>query len=391
MSNAIGLVALDGRLVRRDLRLRCDAVVVGSGPGGATAARALAEAGADVVVVEEGPCWEPGQFSTDPVGTLSGLYRDCGLATTVGAPPMPLLYGRALGGTSVVNSAICWRLPRAVYDEWVYADPALGEALPWERLDCHAAAIERALGVGPTSPGTAGRGNDLMACGAAALGYAHQPTNRNVAGCRGLGRCNQGCPAGAKLSMDRSFLPAAVARGARIVTSAQVARIHADGRSATGVTALAAGGGRLTVLADRAVVVAAGAIGTPTLLEASHIRHGPIGRRFQCHLGLTVAGRFASPVRAWSGATQGHEITHFLGERIKLEAIGLAPALLAHRLGAIGSALAGDLAELPHWAAWAAGIRSTGLGAVSRRGGRVRFTVSEPDLRRGAAGHPPAR
>jgi choline dehydrogenase-like flavoprotein len=382
MDDAVDLVAVDGRLVRGDLRMRCDVVVIGSGPGGATAARALTSAGADVVIVEEGRYWAPGQFSTDPIGTMSGLYRGCGLATTAGAPPIPLLYGQALGGTSVVNSAICWRLPRSVHDEWIKADPALGEALPWEHLDSRAAAIERELGVRPTDPAIAGRGNELMAQGADALGYAHQPINRNVAGCRGLGRCNQGCPAGAKLSMDRTFLPAAVAGGARIVTSARVRRIDATGRAATGVTAITAGGGRLIVLADRAVVVAAGTLGTPALLAASDVRHGPVGRRFQCHLGVTVTGKFADPVRSWNGATQGHEVTSFLGERIKLEVVGLAPPLLAHRLDTIGTALAADLADLSHWASWAALVRSTSMGTVNRRSSRVRFTVSEADVRR---------
>ena len=54
----------------------------------------------------------------------------------------------------------------------------------------------------------------------------------------------------------------------------------------------------------------------------------------------------------------------------------------AHRLDTIGTALAADLAGLSHWASWAAVIRSTSIGTVSRRGSLVRFTVSEPDVRR---------
>jgi choline dehydrogenase-like flavoprotein len=379
----MSLVAVDGRQIGRGERMTCDVAVVGSGSGGATAGRALAEAGADVIILEEGRWLRPADFSTDPITTLSGLYRDCGLTTTIGTP-MPLLQGRVLGGTSVVNSGICWRLPRDVYDQWLSADPALGQALPWEALDATAASIERALGVRPTSPAIAGEHDRLMARGARALALAHQPTNRNMAGCRGLGRCNQGCPAGAKMSMERSMLPAAAARGARIVTSVQVDEILTRGRAATGVAGRARGGGRLTVVARSAVVLAGGAIQTPALLLANRIRHGPVGRNFQCHPGLTVAGRFPEPVRAWTGATQGHEITSFMTDGIKLETVGLAPSLLASRLDSVGRRLGDDMAGLSHWATWGAGIRTVATGSVTRgrRRPRVRFALAEADVHR---------
>jgi choline dehydrogenase-like flavoprotein len=344
----------------------------------------MAEAGVDVIVLEEGPWVRAEDFSQDPIATLSGLYRDSGLAVTAGKPSMPLLQGRVLGGTSVVNSGICWRLPRSVYDEWVSADPALGDGLSWEALEARAASVEAAIGVTPTDPLIAGANNALMARGATALGLAHQPTDRNVKCCRGLGRCNQGCPVGAKLSVDRSMLPPAVTRGARIVTSVKVEEIITCKDVATGVAARAAGGGCLRVLADRAVVLAAGATNTPGLLLANRIRHGPVGRRFQCHPGLTVAARFSDPVRAWTGATQGHEITSFMDDGIKLETIGLNPALLADRLNGIGRQLSNDFGDLAHWATWAAGIRTVSMGSVRpcRHGPKVRLVIGPEDVRR---------
>lgn len=69
----MSVMTVDGRLVRRDQTLRCDAAIVGSGPGGATVARALAEAGADVIVLEEGPRLRPGLFPADPIAAPPGL------------------------------------------------------------------------------------------------------------------------------------------------------------------------------------------------------------------------------------------------------------------------------------------------------------------------------
>lgn len=380
----MSLVALDGQAVSADESLRCDVVVVGSGPGGASAARSLAEAGVDVVVVEEGRWVQPHEFHQDALASLSDLYVGAGFAFARGRSPMQLLYGRALGGTSVVNSGICWRLPRDVYDEWVTADPALAEALPWDALDRAAAEIETLLSVGPTDPQIAGANNMLMARGAEQLGLAHQPTRRNVLGCQGLGRCNEGCPVGAKLSMDRSLLPAAAARGARILTSVRVDEILRRRGMALGVAGKAAGGGRVRVMAERAVVLAAGAINTPALLLGNRIGHGPVGRRFQAHPGLAVAGLFPEPVRAWTGATQGHEVTGLMPEGIKLEAVAFDLPLIAYRLDSIGSELATDIGQLSHWATWAAGIRTNGMGSVSpgRKRAKVRFDLTTEDFGR---------
>ncbi len=337
-----------------------------------------------MIVVEAGPAVTPESLPTDLLEAMGRLYAEGGIALTRGRAPMQLLYGRALGGTSVVNSAICWRLPEAVHAEWVAADPALGDALPWTALDRAGAGVEADLGVVPTAASVAGGNNLLLARGADRLGLAHQPIRRNTAGCQGLARCNLGCPRGAKLSMDRSFLPQAVAHGARIVTSVQVHRLERSRGRVTAVTGTTDGGGRVRIEADRAVVVAAGAIGTPLLLLRSGLRQGPVGDRLQCHPGLAVAGRFADPVRSWQGATQGHEVTGLMHERIKIEALAFDPALLTASLDQLGRGLVTEVDQLAHWATWAAAVRTTATGTVrlGRHRPRVRFALEADDLHR---------
>src|ERR1039458_5682092 len=90
-------------------RLDAGVCVVGAGAGGAVVAAELAEGGARVVVLEQGPRHDPDGFTARPPEMLARLYRDSCQTATVGAPPILLPLGRGLGGTTLVNSGT--RLP----------------------------------------------------------------------------------------------------------------------------------------------------------------------------------------------------------------------------------------------------------------------------------------
>ncbi|MBI4952653.1 MAG: GMC family oxidoreductase [Myxococcales bacterium] len=358
------LCELDGRRVARKLRAEADVVVVGSGPAGATVARHLAAQGVGVIVLEEGPEVLPEEYPRSAVRAMAGLYRDMGTTIAFGNVSMPYLQGRVVGGTSVVNGAISWRLPAEVHAEWARADPALGDALRHEAIAAAEERLEARLEVHPTEPSVAGAKNLLLGRGAEALGVAHRPIRRNVSGCVGEGACLSGCPHGAKLSMDRSFLPDAVASGARIFAGMCVSRVTVERGRATGVVGRSAAGARFEVRARRAVVLAASAIQTPCILLRSGLRHGPVGDGLAAHPGVSVTGRFAEPVRAWRGATQGHEVTGYRSEGLKLEALGFDLAILASRLPGVGPELGRRLGELERYAVWGAAVRAEGRGTV---------------------------
>ena len=98
--------------------LTCDVAVVGSGAGGAAAAAALAEAGLDVVVLEAGRHFTRDTYPRDPIEAIVSLYREGGITVAEGRPPIPVPVGRAVGGTTVINSGTCFRAPNQVLRQW---------------------------------------------------------------------------------------------------------------------------------------------------------------------------------------------------------------------------------------------------------------------------------
>ena len=185
------------------------------------------------------------------------------------------------------------------------------------------------------------------------------------------------------------MLPQAVAAGARVVCSTRVDRVLVGTNGVIGAIGRAAGGGEVRVRA-RQVVLAASAVQTPMLLLASGIRHGPVGRHFQCHPGVAMAGMFAEPVRMWTGATQGHEVIGLRREHLKFEALGYDQALVGMRLPGIGRSLAASVATMDRQAHWGVALRAEAEGRVTRGwGGRpkIRYNLDRIDmirLRRGA-------
>jgi choline dehydrogenase-like flavoprotein len=322
-----------------DLRLSCQVVVIGSGPGGAVVAKELAEAGRDVVLLEEGPPFGVKDFRQEAGSSMRRTLREGGTRSMRGNLFIPTMQAIALGGGSLINSAICCRSPGWVFEDW--AERTGTAAISREALDPHYARVERFLGVEPTDMEAQGRRNLLFKHGCDALGISSEPTPRNARGCKGSGECFTGCRNRAKQSTDVSYVPAAIRAGARVLTSVRAEGIVTRGRRATGVRARVVEPftGReshaVEVSADL-VVLAAGCMATPLLLMRSGLGGAHVGNHLQLHPGLAIMGIFPEPVDPWDGATQGYHSLHFLDEGLKLEVLWAPPAVLAARFPGMG-------------------------------------------------------
>jgi choline dehydrogenase-like flavoprotein len=365
---------------------RCDVVVIGSGAGGAAAARELSERGLSVIVVEEGDYHDSTSYSNDPVEALPMLYRDSGMTFCQGRPPIALPLGRCVGGTTVVNSGTCFRAPPPVLARW-RDDHGIGWATELER---EFEAVERDLLVKPVDADTAGRNAELCRIGADAIGASNGPIARNAGDVVCCGTCPSGCELDAKQATHVSELPRAVMAGCLVRAGARVVEVKLRGGNASGVVCETESGARYEVEA-RAVVVAGGAIGTPELLLSQGIADssGQLGRNLRIHPACWVGARFDEEVRGWDGVMQSWYVDEWNELGLFLEATFTPFVFGAHWLPGAGAAFEEQIARYDRIAVLGVHLSdrsSQGRVRVRRRNGastatrgRISYKLTQED------------
>jgi choline dehydrogenase-like flavoprotein len=293
--------------------IEADAVVVGSGAAGAIVAYRLAEAGRRVLMLERGLHLHPSEFEEDEVQQISNLYADGALQLSRDFS-FQVLQGMCVGGSTVVNNAVCFNLPDDVLRRWNGSrhEAGLNEA----KLDDSFATVRRWLGIDrPPSPHLQ-RGADKFVEGAEALGLSGPPNEvdvvaTNISNCPGSGYCNIGCPYGTKLSMLDKVLPEGQERfgsdNLRILPECRAERIETSNGRAEAVQARLSDGRKVRVKANT-VVVSAGAIASSWLLMESKIAKSRAGRDVCFNMGSPITADFDDVLDSFDGV----QISHYL-------------------------------------------------------------------------------
>jgi choline dehydrogenase-like flavoprotein len=279
----------------------------------------------------------------------------------------------------VLTGGVCFRIPGPVLREW---SEDLGLSSLTERaMEPCFEAVERAIHVEEVPFAMRSRSTQLFVEGAEKLGVPTKPVRRNTKDCNGCGRCNFGCPHGAKLSVDVTYLPRALRAGATICSDFEVERIEVKGGRVRGVSGFARGGplrkrqGRVSVRARR-VVLSAGAYGSPLVLMNSGIgrRSGEVGKNLTVHPAFRVMARFAESVKGWQGALQSAYTDAFEADRITMVGLFVPPGVLAATMPGIGHEHAAHAASIPHLSIFGGMIHDDGGGRIQQIFGKPVMT-----------------
>jgi choline dehydrogenase-like flavoprotein len=284
------------------MTMRCQNLVIGSGPGGSVTAGLLAEHGRDVILIEEGPGDEAASCEPFSKEEMERRYRNRGLNPAMGSPKIAFVEGCCLGGGSEVNSGLYHRTPPEILEGW-QRDYGLQGASMQDMLP-HCQAVEQSLNL-CYSPGPMPVASRILQQGAEALKWSVMELPRWVS--YDTGKQNpDGSPVSIRMGLTRTWIPRARAAGARILTGTRISHLERHGNA---WRASARNKEAFSIEADH-VFLCCGPVQTPLLLRRAGIRHN-VGNSLALHPTAKVIALFDAEVNYHGMGVPFHQVKQF--------------------------------------------------------------------------------
>ncbi|HVU57165.1 MAG TPA: GMC family oxidoreductase N-terminal domain-containing protein [Puia sp.] len=293
--------------------ITADVVIVGSGAGASILAHQLVGMGRKVLMVERGELELPSTYTADEVDMVSRLYADGALQLSRDFR-FQVFQGSCVGGSTVVNNAVCFETPDYILDRWI---DEMGIGIDRVKYQQSMKEVYKLMRVAHTPDMTIDKylnpGGSLFSAACAKMGYGKPELDSvmaNIDGCIGCGYCNIGCQFGRKLSMLDTILPQAqLAYPDRleIIAGCEAIKFNRKGGRIVSLTGQFKSGRKLTIKGNT-FVSSAGAISSSILLLKSRLGIANAGKKLAFNLGSQITAAFKDPIRSYEGL----QISHFL-------------------------------------------------------------------------------
>ncbi len=304
-----------------------DVCVIGSGAAGAILAAKLAEAGKSVVVLEKGGYYDGESMNEREEDMIPLLWKN-NAANFTSSLRIAIAQGSCLGGSTVINDAVCFRIPDVVVDQWNDMGVSIGREEWMEACE----EVEKRIHVAEVTEEELNQNARKLreACERFRLDgkpIKHWKNHRNcgpsftdksLGSCVKCGFCHLGCHYDTKQSMLVTYIRKSLNEPKSDYTAycnCQANRITYNDGTATGVDGSfvdAAGNENYRIRINaKVVVVSAGTIASSNLLQKSRIGGSNVGEGLALHPAPFAMGHFADPVYGNRGIPMSYTCHEF--------------------------------------------------------------------------------
>lgn len=311
-------------VLAHDVIKNVDVCVIGSGAAGAIIASEIALANKElkVVLVEKGGYYYPEEMNQRETDMMALLWKNAG-GTFTDDLNLIIAQGQCLGGSTIINDAVCFKTPKIVRDQW----RSMGVKISNEKWEKALDEVWNSIHVTPVDEKyELNENNKLLKDACIKLGYHGEVTNRNCVDCYQCGFCHLGCHYGTKQDTLRTYISKAVhnsnieiycncsvekiSHSKKVVNGDPETQYTVDGIEGNFVDQ--DGNVRFKMrLNARMVIVSAGAIASPCMLLKNNIAVEKAGKGLSFHPASFVLGEFNKDIYAYKGIPMGYFCDEF--------------------------------------------------------------------------------
>lgn len=303
------------QVIDRDVVEEADVCIIGSGAAGAVLVKELVESGKNVVLLEKGGYYEGKDMNQREADMMPLLWKNSGFNFN-DSLRIAIAQGCCLGGSTIINDAVCFDTPPRVREEWrTKYDVDFSD----DEWTTHLSKVNETLHVTEVADNELNRNNMMLREGAKRLGLRdHRKNSRNCVNCMQCGFCHIGCHYETKQNVLVTYIHQALKKSdlqMRIYCNCEVSKIvnrngRVDGVDGDFVDIDGNKKYRIRVNA-KIFIISAGAIASSKLLLANGIASDTAGSGLCLHPGIQVLGDFDYEIKGNEGIPMAYTVHDF--------------------------------------------------------------------------------
>ena len=301
-------------IIKNDIVETVDACIIGSGAAGAVLAKELAESGKRVVLLERGGYYEGKDMNQRDADMMPLLWKNGGLNFDENLR-IAIAQGCCLGGSTIINDAVCFDTPQRVMEEW----RNLGVDFSEEEWSSHMQRVRNIVHVVEVTEDELNRNNRMLREGAKRLGLRdHSKNFRNCINCMQCGFCHFGCHYETKQNVLVTYIHEALNRpdsDMKVYCNCYIDKIVHKNGIVEGVEGdFVDIDGKKTFrirINSKIVIISAGAIASSKILLKNGIGQDVVGRGLCLHPGIQVIGDFDYEIKGNQGIPMAYTVHDF--------------------------------------------------------------------------------